>query len=363
MLIRLGSLECRTLPHGSRKLAAVLCSRVDADSYGPGGYYKSPLAPIMPVSMELRREHRKLSVAIVVALDRSGSMACTVPDGRTKIQLADLATRKCCQCWGRWTSSLHCGRHGAARDPSACDCDVAKKYREDLLRIDSAGGESTSMRLSSKSADMLASPRLAHVTSSCFADAADSKQHPNGYEKIVDACMKAGVTVSVIGLGTEKDCDAALLQDVAKRGGGQCCLQTLLKSCRDCSHRIPLWFPETRFWMSRSTFGRSPDCRRSRDNAWRLAIVGGYNLCYLRPEATLPLSPRTNMMLRFSRLGCGLGRVLCYTGEADGKYTERSLDGRTHGDFFTSLARGRLERTAPRPRNRCTQELSVAFVA
>ncbi len=62
------------------------------DSYGPGGYYKSPLEPVMPVSMELRREHRKLSVAIVVALDRSGSMAMPGPDGRPKIQLADLAT-------------------------------------------------------------------------------------------------------------------------------------------------------------------------------------------------------------------------------------------------------------------------------
>ena len=50
------------------------------DSYGPGGYYKSPLEPIMPVSMELRREHRKFSLAIVVALDRSGSMAMTVGD-------------------------------------------------------------------------------------------------------------------------------------------------------------------------------------------------------------------------------------------------------------------------------------------
>jgi hypothetical protein len=62
------------------------------DSYGPGGYFKSPLEPVMPVSMELRQEHRKLSVAIVVALDRSGSMAIPGPDGRPKIQLADLAT-------------------------------------------------------------------------------------------------------------------------------------------------------------------------------------------------------------------------------------------------------------------------------
>ena len=47
-------------------------------SYGPGGYFKSPLEPIMPVSMELRQEHRKLSLALVVALgplrihDRAG---------------------------------------------------------------------------------------------------------------------------------------------------------------------------------------------------------------------------------------------------------------------------------------------------
>ena len=61
-------------------------------AYGPGGYFRSPLEPIMPVSMELRREHRKLSLAIVVAMDRSGSMSMTVGDGRTKMQLANLAT-------------------------------------------------------------------------------------------------------------------------------------------------------------------------------------------------------------------------------------------------------------------------------
>src|SRR5690606_11017603 len=29
------------------------------NAYGIGGYYKSPLEPIFPVTMELRREHRK----------------------------------------------------------------------------------------------------------------------------------------------------------------------------------------------------------------------------------------------------------------------------------------------------------------
>src|SRR5205823_5382004 len=62
------------------------------ESYGPGGYHKSVLDPILPVSMELRNEHRKLSVAIVVALDRSGSMALPVAGGRTKMDLANLGT-------------------------------------------------------------------------------------------------------------------------------------------------------------------------------------------------------------------------------------------------------------------------------
>ena len=40
-------------------------------SYGPGGYFKSPLERVLPISMEMRKEHRKMSVAVVVALDRS----------------------------------------------------------------------------------------------------------------------------------------------------------------------------------------------------------------------------------------------------------------------------------------------------
>ena len=43
-------------------------------SFGSGGYFESPIDPLLPVSMELRQEHRKLAVALAVVLDRSGSM-------------------------------------------------------------------------------------------------------------------------------------------------------------------------------------------------------------------------------------------------------------------------------------------------
>jgi uncharacterized membrane protein len=74
------------------KAGAGLMMTGGKNAYGPGGYFKSPLEPIMPVSMELRREHRKLSLAIAVALDRSGSMGAPVGFGKTKMDLANLAT-------------------------------------------------------------------------------------------------------------------------------------------------------------------------------------------------------------------------------------------------------------------------------
>ena len=44
-----------------------------------------------------------------------------------------------------------------------------------------------------------------------FADAADSEE-PGDYKELVDKCEKAGITVSVIGLGTDRDKDAELAQ-------------------------------------------------------------------------------------------------------------------------------------------------------
>jgi hypothetical protein len=59
-------------------------------------------------------------------------------------------------------------------------------------------------------ANMLVSAKAGTRHIVLFADAADSRQHPQGWQTIVTACRKAGVTVSVIGLGSEQDCDADL---------------------------------------------------------------------------------------------------------------------------------------------------------
>ena len=59
-------------------------------SFGVGGYFLSALDPILPVSMEMRQEHRKLGIAMAIVMDRSGSMSVPVAGGQTKMDLANL---------------------------------------------------------------------------------------------------------------------------------------------------------------------------------------------------------------------------------------------------------------------------------
>ena len=58
-------------------------------SFGAGGYFHSAVDALLPVSMELKKDQRKLTASIAIALDRSGSMGAGVAGGATKMDLAN----------------------------------------------------------------------------------------------------------------------------------------------------------------------------------------------------------------------------------------------------------------------------------
>jgi secreted protein with Ig-like and vWFA domain len=69
-------------------------------SFGSGGYFGSAIDELLPVSMELRTEHRKLAVAMAVVMDRSGSMAASVAGGVTKMDLANEGVARAIELLG-----------------------------------------------------------------------------------------------------------------------------------------------------------------------------------------------------------------------------------------------------------------------
>ncbi len=63
------------------------------NSYGVGGYFKTPLEDTLPVEMQVKDPKRFPSVSIVVVMDKSGSMSA-IENGVTKMRLAAEAAAR-----------------------------------------------------------------------------------------------------------------------------------------------------------------------------------------------------------------------------------------------------------------------------
>ncbi|HEY7314752.1 MAG TPA: VWA domain-containing protein [Gemmataceae bacterium] len=311
------------------------------NSYGPGGYYKSPLDPLLPVSMELRNEHRKLSLAMAVALDRSGSMTAPVGGGRAKMDLANEGAAQVLEMLGPMDEfgvlAVDTEPHTIANLAPVKDKAAVKR---DILSVRSQGGGIFIYVALEAAVEMLlkATAGTRHII--LFADASDSEQ-PGQYRELLARCKEAGITVSVIGLGTPKDKDAELLRDIAGRGGGRIFFT-------DKAEELPRLFAQDTFVVARNTFldertpiAATPGLDLLAGRPFDLSqSIDGYNLCYLRDGATLAARTLDDYKAPVvSAWRAGVGRVLCYTGEADGKYAGPIVKWKDVGAWYSSLVR------------------------
>ena len=310
-------------------------------SFGPGGYYRSPLDPLLPVSMELRQEHRKLSLAIVVALDRSGSMAMTVAGGRTKMDLANLGTAEVVDLLGPMDELGVLAVDSAPHQIVALGrVDNKEAIRRRVLSIESMGGGIYIYEALAAAAGMLAdaTPQTRHII--LFADAQDSEE-PGRYATLLKNARRANITVSVIGLGKDTDVDAPLLKDVASLGGGRAYFT-------EDPAKLPQLFAQDTFVVARSSFIEEPTAVEPTGALVAMTgraftdppAVGGYNLNYLKPDASPAMVTRDEYAAPLlASWQAGLGRVATYAGEADGKFTGPIAGWAELGELFSSLAR------------------------
>lgn len=318
-------------------------------SFGAGGYFKSPLDDVIPVSMEMREEHRKLRVAIAVVLDRSGSMGAPVKGGRTKMDLANLGTAECVKLLS------------PADMVSVIAVDSAPHVVQEMTKVEApdaivsrvkgvnvgGGGIFVYEALVAAGKELVKATgyQTRHVI--LFSDAADSEE-PGDYRKLLKEFSDRGITVSVIGLGTTADPDAKLLEDIAKLGGGNVMFTS-------DAQELPRLFTQDTMSVARSTFIENdpetqpdgipgellPDARLMGElDAGRFPNAGGYNLSYLKPDATMAVVSRDEYTAPWSAFWYrGLGRVAALTLEVDGKHTGRFLDWDGYADFLITHVR------------------------
>ena len=227
-----------------------------AGSFGVGGYFKSVLDPHLPVSMELQNEHRKLSLAMAVALDRSGSMAVPAGAGRTKMDLANLGTCAAIDTLGPHDEvgviAVDSAPHIISPLTSAKDKD---QICDQVRRIQSMGGGIFTYTALVTAAKMVQESNKGTRHIVLFADAADAEE-PGDYQRLLQTLTSIGITTSVIGLGSETDSDAEFLKDVAARGQGRIHFTADVED-------LPRLFAQEAITAARSSFITEPTAART----------------------------------------------------------------------------------------------------
>ena len=310
-------------------------------SFGVGGYFKSVLDPHLPVSMEIKNEHRKLSLAMVVVLDRSGSMAMPAGDGRTKMDLANLGTCAAIETLGPYDEvgviAVDSAAHVISPLTSASEKD---RICDEVRRIQSMGGGIFTYTALVNAATMIQESEKGTRHIVLFADANDAEE-PGEYQRLLEKLETLGITVSVIGLGQDADKDAAFLKDVAARGKGRIYFAATADD-------IPRLFAQEAITVARSSFVTEPTTTRALPDMVLLGDlpssafpgVDGYNLTYLRPGATMGVVTTDDYqapVLAFWHRG--LGRVAALTAEVDGRYSSRLNAWRDFQSFSVGLGR------------------------
>lgn len=299
-------------------------------SFGIGGYHLSPLDDLLPVSMEMRQESRKMGVAIAMVLDRSGSMSAPVGGGQTKMDLANAGAAA--------AIDMLSGIDAVA----VIAVDSAPHEVVELQPVDDPGGIASKVRsirsqgggiftytglLAAGKALEDAAQQNRHII--LFADAADAEE-PEGVPELLDRFASLGITVSVIALGTEADSDAEFLFQTAEAGGGDIYFTTE-------PQELPRLFAQDTMTMARSTFIEEVTATRGLPGLFAMGEFGvdpsaqngvvafptidGYNLTYARPGVNLGASTvDENSAPYFAFAQRGVGRVAALTGQVGGSF-------------------------------------------
>jgi uncharacterized membrane protein len=338
---RVGPQALAALTHYAANLGGGLLLTGGRASFGVGGYFKSDLDSYLPVSMEIKNEHRKLSLALVVALDRSGSMAMATGDGRTKMDLANLGTCAAIETLGPFDEVGVVAVDSAPHVITPLTAASAKDgICNEVRRIQSMGGGIFTYTALVTAARMVQESEKGTRHIVLFADAADAEE-PGEYERLLATLTPLGITVSVIGLGSESDSDAAFLKDVAARGHGRVYFAATAED-------LPRLFAQEAITVARSSFVTEPTPARAVPDMVLLGELpgspfpglDGYNLTYLRPGATMGVVTTDEYqapVLAFWHRG--LGRVAALTAEVDGQYSRRLNTWKDFPAFAVGLGR------------------------
>ncbi|MFZ5889750.1 MAG: VWA domain-containing protein [Myxococcota bacterium] len=303
---------------------------------GPGGYARTPIEDISPVSFDLKQEQRRASLAEVIAVDYSGSMAMSA-GGKTKLELANEAAARSADLLGAgdrlgvmhvdtavsWTVPLA---------PVADKADIANRIRKV-----GPGGGGIFIDLSLSAAyDALGREHVQLKHLLLFSDGSDAEERTNAFS-LVSAARKRGITTSVVALGTGSDVPA--LSRMAELGAGRFYL------IEDAT-RLPSVFAQETILASRSAIN---ELNFIPEVAAQGPVLRGIDFNQTPPltgyVVTIPKA-RTQVLLRgpehdpiLATWSAGVGRAGAFTSDYENRWGRAWIQWEGAARLFAQVAR------------------------
>ncbi len=218
--LSIGQIEA--LQQSTRTLGRGLIVIGGASAYGPGGYANTPLEDLLPVDIKVTEGKDRQRVALLLVIDKSGSMALDPSKSLSKIDMAKEAARLASDALldgdeiailafndrQQWIVRLTRIEGQQDRD----QIDVA------VEALDSDGGTEIYPALDVGFDEISKSDAsVRHIV--LLSDGKSSTGSRDSYTRLIADMRQSGTTLSTIAIGQDADTD--LLQYLAEQGGGR----------------------------------------------------------------------------------------------------------------------------------------------
>jgi Ca-activated chloride channel homolog len=311
-------------------------------SFGLGGYAGTPIEALMPVHMAPRAKVEVPSQAIVFVIDRSGSMS-TEQGQYSRLDLAKQAAQQSIKMLSEKTLV------GVLAFDTEADWIIPLQPAKDKqamardISTTETGGGGTELLSALEEAYRALSGQKAMLKH--IVVLSDGEAPAKNFKELLAKVTQDKITVSAIAISSEAGQD--LLQKIAQWGGGRYYFTNDL-------YQIPrILTTETRLASNRGVIEepfRPSAARKSHEILkgvdWaNVPELQGYVATTLKPLAEVLLVSRHEDPV-LAEWHSGLGRVVAFTSDANGRWGQQWLAWKDFNKFFGQLVRWSL-RTRP----------------
>jgi Ca-activated chloride channel family protein len=311
-----------------REFGGTLMMTGGESSFGPGGYDNTPLEEISPVTFDMTRRRDEPSLALMLVIDRSGSM-----DG-AKLEMAKDAAKAVVDMLGAQDYIGVVAFDDAAETVVRLQPASNKsRIRADIGRIGTGGGTNILPGLMDAYIALSERPvRLRH----CIV-LTDGAAPWDGISDLTTAMRNENMTVSSVAIGA--DADRSLLEMIAELGGGR------FHATND-PNNIPQIFVQETSSVARTNLVDEPfravPSRRSQSIAginWNSSpYLLGYVQTQARERAEVILKTERGDPL-YARWRVGLGKVAVFTSDLKNRWAVEWVRNAIYPQFWTQAIR------------------------